>query len=152
MDTLESKVAKTILQEKTEVKVGKDTFEAAQPTIATLIEVSKLISKLPAIQMDSENLLFESLSIAKDTELIGDIIAMLIVGAQAPQKIKINLFKYFSKAERKRKRLARKILFEMTPSEVNTTLILLLSGMNIDFFFGIITSLFEVNLLRQSRG
>ncbi len=152
MSTIEEKVSDAILQATLNVKVGETVYEVAPPTIATLIQVSKKITQLPAIKLDENNILLETLFIAKDTEVLGEILAVIILGAKPFREKKFSFIKRENRHVRKQRVLAEKILYEMTPQEVNMTLINLLSGMNIDFFFGTITSLLEVNLLRKTKG
>ncbi|MEG2281741.1 MAG: hypothetical protein RSB93_00770, partial [Rikenellaceae bacterium] len=77
---IENKVADTILQEPQEVEVGGVKYSVAPPTTATLIRVSELVSEMPHIKMTSKNILYEVLNVAKDCRVIGDIIAVLILG------------------------------------------------------------------------
>ena len=50
--TIEQQVSDTILQQPTEIQVGEKKYSVAPPSIATLILVSKEISKLPKITVD----------------------------------------------------------------------------------------------------
>lgn len=157
--TIESKVSDTILQKSEEVPLGEKTYSVKPPTIATLIKVSELISQLPGIPLAADNPALESLAIAKDCKVLGEIIAVLILGHGAQPvtkrikrpgflgwlgaKIEIDADPY--------KEFGEEIL-NNSPSEVEKALIFLLKKMEIGSFFALSTSLIEVNLLKATRG
>ena len=68
---IENKTADTILQKPLNIAIGGATYEVAPPTIATLIEVSRLTTRMPKTNMNTENIMLSSLNIAKDCEAIG---------------------------------------------------------------------------------
>ncbi|MCX6222485.1 MAG: hypothetical protein NTZ69_16055 [Bacteroidia bacterium] len=84
--TIETKAADTILEKPKGVTIGAKTYTVAPPTVRTLIEASKLIAQLPAIKLDTGNVLMESMAIAKDCEIMGEILAVLIMGAKTQKK------------------------------------------------------------------
>ena len=72
MKTIEQQVADTILQQPTdEITIGGRTYPIGQPTPATLIMVSGLVSQLPEMDPKSDNILVEVLAKAKDCRIIG---------------------------------------------------------------------------------
>jgi hypothetical protein len=158
-ETSESKIANTILERHQIVMIGDMEYEVAQPSTATLIEVSELVSQLPSIKLDSENILQETLMIAKECRLLGKIAATLILGAvRLTNSQPSNLSRLKSLIQRKPKshdvqceELGAIILSTTDPKELNTKIIQLLSSMGISDFFGLTTSLLEVNLLRRTR-
>lgn len=81
MDNIETKVADTILQKPYRVQVGEETYTVAPPSIATIILASELIAQLPGLKLDTKQVMFESLFVAKDCKVLGDIVATLILGA-----------------------------------------------------------------------
>ena len=81
--TIEQTVAETILEQPFEVKVGEKSYQVAPASTATLILVSEAISQLPHIALDTEKVVEETLSIAKDCRILGDIAAILILGAKS---------------------------------------------------------------------
>lgn len=165
--TIESEVAKTILQKPNKVVIGKETYLVAPPTTATLILMSEAIAELPDIRMDGDNLMFEALAVAKDCRAIGDVLAILILGANnleeqiAECKIRQKkiCFGLITKTEEyqetkvvdRKAELSKKILMHMSPQKINELLNTLLGGMQIAFFFATTTSLIEVNLLRRTK-
>lgn len=80
-DNIEGLVSDTILQKPYSIQIGQETYEVAPPSIATLILASELISQLPKVELDKSLVTFESLRIAKDCKVLGDIVATLILGA-----------------------------------------------------------------------
>lgn len=158
-DKIEQQVAGTILQKTIEVHVGDMVYEAAPASTATLILVSGLASQLPTVQLSEENVLVETLSIAQDCRVLGDILAVLILGAKGLKEtrevIEPKLFGLWSKKKTvvidKQAELADILLKELSPRSLNSLMVELLTSMEIADFFGLITSLLEVNLLRQTR-
>ena len=147
METTEQKVAKTVLQQPEEVIIGKKTFRVAQPSVATLILASEAISRLPKAKLDSEKIVEESLSIARDCKAIGDIIATFIIGANKGRKSGISALIH----DIRKRRLAKMLLEEMTPSELHLLLARLLTRLQIGDFFGLTTFLLEINLIRPTK-
>ena len=158
-EKIEQQVAGTILQKTIEVHVGDMVYEAAPASTATLILVSGLASQLPTVQLSEENVLVETLSIAQDCRVLGDILAVLILGAKGLKEtrevIEPKLFGLWSKKKTvvidKQAELADILLKELSPRSLNSLLVELLTSIEIADFFGLITSLLEVNLLRQTR-
>jgi len=151
--TIESKVADTILERKQTVQVGERTYEVAPPTIATIIEVSALIAQLPSVEMNPESILIESLVIAKDCKVFGDIVAVLILGANntTTKKTRWNRVWPVRKYKNVVAELAEYILTNISPKQLNDIIGQILSGMEFSFFFSISGSLMEVNLIRSTR-
>lgn len=148
--TIESKVAKTILQKPETIKVGNETFEVAPPSTATLILLSEAVSKLPNYKLDEDRLFTEVLATAQDCKPLGEIGAILILGAKRINERR-KLFGIINRKSEK-DRLAQKLLTDLTPRELNEVIAKILQSLEIGNFFGLTTSLTEVNLLRQTRG
>lgn len=156
---IEKKVADTILQKPYKVEVGGVTYEVAPPSIATLIIVSSLIAQLPVIKIDEKNVLLESLKVAKDCKVIGDIVATLILGADNLEEEMVVVEKRLFGIVRKESKLivdnqrilSDKILKKLTPRQVNNTTIDILNRMEVGDFFGLTASLIEVNLTKPTK-
>lgn len=156
---IEQQAAGTILQKAIEIQIGNQVYEAAPASTATLILVSELVAQLPAIQLAEDNVMIETLSVAQDCRVLGDILAVLILGAKGLKEtrevIEPKLFGLWSKKNivviDKQAELADILLKELSPRNLNSLFIELLKSMEIADFFGLITSLLEVNLLRQTR-
>jgi len=159
MDNLENKTAQVILQQPVEVVIGYTTYKVAPPTIATLILASAAISKLPHEKLKGESIMLDSLYIAKDCEALGEIVAILILGAKnlvgTEKVIKKRFFGlYIDEYEvtiNKKDILATEVLEELTPKQLSDTLLKLFDEMDLSFFFGTIDSLIEINLLRKTK-
>ena len=165
--TIEQKTAAAILEKPVEIVIGGKTYQAAPPSTATLILVSEAVSQLPKIALDAEKIVEETLSVAKDCRILGEIVAILILGAKNITEIKktpqikekrylwglIRVKKTVEVEEviNRKEALAREVLEELSPRELNNTVTSLLSSMNIADFFGLTTFLTEVNLLHQRK-
>jgi len=142
--TTEEKTATTILQSKIAVVIGGETFNVPQPNTATLIRASALISKLPQVspsRLKAEEYVLNTLAVAKDCRPIIKIIALFICGVP-----KIwNIFKLI-------KLWYIEYLIKYSDiSKVKEAFIKILSSKQIEDFFVLITSLNEVNILRETR-
>lgn len=141
-ETLESRVAETILQERRPILLGGRKFMSAKPTLATLIDASRYISELPQFQMDGKNPVFDTLSIASDCSAIAKVIAVMLLGGKKNKGLLYRI--RFSS-------IVRKITDKATQVEINLALRALLEGLQVEYFFVTTTSLIEINLLKQRR-
>jgi len=165
--TIEGQVAQSVLQRTEEIIIGERTFQFHQPSIATLILASEAISQLPKLQLTEERLAEDSLRAARDCRILGDVVAILLLGAKnltekvrEPQKTRKRiLFGLFS-AERtievertidRKGELARQLIEDLTPTELHTLTAKLLQRMQLADFFGLTTFLNEVNLTRPTK-
>lgn len=147
MKTTEQRVAETILQKEKTVKVGALTFTVAPPSVATLILASEHISRLPQVQLDSDKIVEESLFVARECSAIGEVVATLIIGAKRAQKTALS-----RRLHRRRvRRLSRKLLTELPPSQLHQLVAELLKGMELGDFFALTTFLIELNLTRPTK-
>lgn len=166
-ETIESKVKQTILQNTTDITIGGKVYKVAPPSVATLICVSEAVSTLPAVRLDADKVVDEVLSIAKDCRPLGEIVAILMLGAkgltETRREVKTVEKRRFWGLIKKQEQvevvevidhkaaLARTILEDYSPSQLKELVGLLISKMEIGHFFGLTTSLTEVNLLRPTR-
>lgn len=162
--TIETKTAEAITQEPEEVTVGDRSFLVQPPSVATLILVSEAVSRLPHFDADGQNVLAQTLANAKDCEPLGEIAAILILGARAireDQEPRKGSFWPFTRNrcnnavsgrinDRKRE-LTHLLLEQQTPRELFNLIARLLNRMQIADFFGLTTFLTEINLLRQTK-
>lgn len=82
MPTIEKKVADTVLQKPIEETIGGEIYQIAPPSCATIILASELVAQLPILQLNPENIASETLYVAKDCRVLGDVLAVLILGAK----------------------------------------------------------------------
>lgn len=159
MATIEQKTAQAILQKTEDITVGGKTYQVSPPSTATLILASEAISQLPSRKMNSGDVLNESLAVAKDCRMIGDIVAILILGAKKLSKTRRRGWRSFIDKLTRRNRtvdesmaeLSRKLLEDLPPKELNELCARLLSQMQIGDFFGLTSFLQEINLLRPTK-
>lgn len=166
MQTIEQKVASAILEKPlSKIEVGGATYEVAPPTIATLILCSEIISTFPIVEnVPQDKILYSVLHYAKDFRKLGDLCAVLILGATglSEERVEEITEKHFGGLIRHKKRikikidkqaeLSKLILETMSPSVIFDCIIKRLEDMEIGSFFGITTSLAEVNLIKPTRG
>lgn len=165
--TIESKVAEVILQKPEEITIGGKVYSVAPPSVATLILASEAVSRLPQTTVDAEKIVEESLSIAKECRALGEIAAILILGAKGltevvkreetiPKLRFLGLFRWYKRVEvevveDRKAQLAGELLENLTPRKLHQLIARLLQRMEIGDFFGLTTFLLEINLLRATK-
>lgn len=164
-DTIEQKVARTMLAEPITIEVGKRTFSVAQPTVATIILVSASVSRLPHVKLDSEKVVEETLAVAKDCQALGEIAATLILGGEGCKRTERAVLKggrrwlwgifdtrrYGLEVDDPRQRLADELLNTLSPKELFSLISQILAKLEIADFFGLSTFLTEINLIRPTK-
>lgn len=174
-ENIETKVARTILQEAEEITVGDTVYKAAPPSTATLILMSEAAARMPQDKLDPERIVDETLAIAKHCRPIGEFAAILILGVKgltetrkAVKTVEKTVYEPFLFGLLKRPRvitetveeevvidrkaeLSKALLEDLSPRELKNLMARLLSRMQIADFFGLTTFLIETNLLRQTR-
>jgi len=173
MDPIEKKVAATILEKGDKVQVGGKTYVVAPPTTATLILVSELVAQIPPINKAERpgEILNESLRIAKDCRVLGEIPAVIILGAMGLEEAKniteeqeivdSSLCGLIKKKKKvtvekniiidRKKELTDILLYHTSPRELSELTANLLMSLEIGDFFGFTTSLAEINLLKPTK-
>ncbi len=163
--TIEQQVAQTILQQPEEIKVGDNSYSIAPPSVATLILASEAISRLPKFTLTPDRAVEGSLAIAKDCRVLGDIVAIFILGAKRVNEMvevrhvsrKRRLWGLFHTThtsvtlESRRDLLSRDLLENASPRELHNLLAQVLTRMQVADFFGITTFLTEINLTRPTK-
>lgn len=169
--TIEEIVADTILQGNMTGKVitidGKD-YRITDPTPATLMMVSAEVSKMPHIDMHPDNILLEVLRTAKNAKPIGRIAAIMILGAKRiMEHNKVTLckqtkrwswrhFRYVhewteSNSVNELDYLTKVILTSITIQTLSDFITERLKELQIGAFFGLTTTLSEVNILKPTK-
>lgn len=162
--TVEQRVASAILERKlATIEIDGVKYDIAPPSVGTLILVSELASTLPVMPtVEKDKQVYAVLRFARDFKVIADIAATLILGANALTRIdeetlterKWLLFKR-TRTVRKtidaRAELADKILRYVSPSVLFQVIVKRLEDMEVGYFFGITTSLSEVNILKPTK-
>lgn len=171
--SVEERVADAMLQSPVEIDLAGRHYKAEPPTVATLILVSKEISRLPHLKLDSANVASETLRVARDCESLGRIAAILLLGAKhcnepaetdaeqnkGLRRICKGLTRLFGRGsatlsrdgETRMERLSRTLLETTSPSALNALIGRLLQGMELGDFFALTAFLTEVNLTRPTK-
>lgn len=152
--SIEKRVADTILQTPFQVKIGEVEYLVAPPSTATLIRVSELIAKMP-FKMDKANIVNSVLRYARDCRVIGDIVALLILGVKGcVGKKKITHSYCFGWIKKEVEievdlmhELSANVLLEFSPRELGNLVADLLMSLQVSDFFGFTASLADINLL-----
>lgn len=167
IEKLGKKVSETILQQTVEISVGRKKYVQAPPSAATLILASEAIARLPQVVLDPNRVVEECLSVAKDCRSLGEIAAILILGAKhltetvkVPQTqekrylwgiIKHKKVIEIEKVIDRKAELAKELLENIAPRKLNVLVASLLQKMDLGDFFGLTTFLVEINLLRPTK-
>lgn len=163
--TVESQVAATILERNIgTIEVDGITYEIAPPSMATLILISEIISTLPIVEKVADgDRIYSALHYAKDFKQLGDIAAVLILGAknltEKRERIieKRRCFGLFRSRKKvvetidRRAELAKSILLNVRPSLLYDVIIARLKQNEITTFFAITTSLNAANILKPTK-
>lgn len=163
--TLEQQVVDTILQRKTtSLEIDGRTYEIPAPTPATIMLVSEETSKMPLINKETKSIFLETLRTARDCKAIGRIAAILVLGAKRIREnhqVVISETKKwswrhfrFTKHQETMSELdfvAMRIMEDITPATLNETITKRLMEMQLGDFFGLTTSLSEINTLARTR-
>lgn len=166
--TIEQQAGEAILQSASEtITIAGTEYVFGKPSVATIIMCSELISLLPEVDGKDPSWVNNSLRIAKDSRVLGEIAAVIILGAKRvmehrkvqtlTQTRKKSLLAAFRKSsdkfieEEEKDALARNILLELSPSELSELITGRLARLQLGSFFGITTSLAEANVLKRTK-
>lgn len=162
--TIEQRVASAILEKATSsIEIGGESYPIGDPCMATLILVSELISTLPVVEkVPNEQVVYSVLRHAKDFKPLGELCAILILGAgnltEEREITECERFCWVFRRKTKRRvvfdrkaALAREISLNVRPSVIFNCIISRLQDMEVAHFFSIITSLSEANILKPTR-
>ena len=166
-ENIETKVAQTILQQPEEITVGDKVYKAAPPSAATLILASEAVARMPKIQLNTERIVDEVLAIGKDCRPMGEIVAIMILGAKGLTETrktvktveKRRFWGLIKEAEQveveeiidHKTALAKSLLEDITPRELHNLAARLLQRSQVADFFGLTTFLTELNLLHPRK-
>lgn len=165
-NTIENLVASAILEKDiAEMDIDGKVYKIAPPSIATLILVSEIISHFPIVEQDvpKEKVLYYVLHYAKQFSALGELVAILILGAKGlvEERVEITEKRYlFGLIHRKQERkilvdkkaeLAKIILENVSPTKLFDIVVKRLNKLEITSFFAITTSLSEANILKPTK-
>ena len=146
---MEQKVADALLQRQQEITIGRHTYRYPRPSMATLIMASEEISKIPKIEYpENAYIMSEVLKNARNHRRVGRIIAILLIGAKRLQPG--NVF-HNIRARIRLRRMAAKIMTDLTPGEVKALMVSLLEQIECADFFAVTTFLNGINITKPTR-
>lgn len=162
---IENKVASAILERPgASICLNGKEYRIAPPSLATLILVSETISAMPVMEkVDNDKITPAVLHNAKDFRALGDIAAILILGAKGlvekrrrsiPRKGLSGLFAKQEETEETvdlKAEVSKAVLEEMTPSSMLNLIYTQLKYLEIGDFFVLTTSLSEANILKPTK-
>lgn len=165
---IEERVAETILERKKTVTIDGKDYDIAPPTLATVISISELVALLPPppnTKSESLDVLRVVLQNAKDSKVIGKIIAVLILGEERVKEKR--MVPIHTTGERKKRwwhlrkkrreyipevdYLAKRILAKFSPAQANDIVASTLMQLQIPDFFALTTSLTTANQTKPTR-
>lgn len=160
--TIEQRVGETVLQRNKEITIRDRQFSVAPPSIATLILASEAISLMPSVDLNPKNIVSEVLFIAKDCRVLGDIVAILILGAKNLKETVVETVEVKRRFRRPRVETVERVidrkaevskwlLEELSPADMRKLFSDLINGFQLGDFFGFTTFLIETNLLRPTK-
>ena len=165
-NTIENLVASAILEKDiAEMDIDGKVYKIAPPSIATLILISEIISHFPIVEQNvpKEKVLYYVLHYAKQYNALGELVAILILGAKGllEERVETTEKRYlFGLIRRKEERkvivdkkaeLAKIILENIRPSVLFDVVVKRLNQLEITSFFAITTSLSEANILKPTK-
>ena len=145
-DTLERKVAGTVLQEKQTITIGNRKYKVAQPTAATLILMSVEVAELPrSMRLDNGEDFFNiTIRDAKDCKALGRILATIMVGARPTL-----IGQLFSRL--RIKALGWKLLARHSSRQLNETYPKLINNLQVADFFALTAFLSGQNITKATK-
>lgn len=152
--TTEEQVASSILQQKDQtIEIGGKTYRFGKPSVATIIMVSGLISRLPDVNTDitDAELTEEVLRTAKHSKVLGEIVATLILGAKRVMEIRESKGHWWQRRKNEYDRLSRDVLLECDAKELSKLVIENLTNLHLGNFFAITASLAGANATKPTK-
>ena len=150
--TIEEKAAEVLLQKPLSVTIGGKEYQVAKPTLATLAEVSSILSQIRKVENSKEqNIVQEVLARAKDdVPKLALIAATLIIGGgnityHTERREIGRIFGIFKRYEKvtvnNAQTLAEELARTASPAEMHVLVTKALSYQGVGFFLSTIISL-----------
>ena len=160
----EASVAEVILQQKMVIDVGGTEYEAAPPSIGTLIMASEAVARLPKLQLDEKHMIEDMLREGRHCRAIGEVAAILILGSRkAKERIRVRtriggrllglipISRTAGRTMRRYELLAGRLLDFFSPRDLYSLIARLIGRQQIGDFFGLTTFLNDLNLTRPTK-
>jgi hypothetical protein len=160
MKLIEEITAEAILQDAQTITVAGREYRVSPPTVATLIEASKYIARVPDLPVTkSEKDIYAAFAVAKDCECYGDIVAILMLGKKhlrSEERVVKRRFLGLLKEEHvyvrdNQKILAETLLSDLSSLELWNLTVELIKMQNVSFFLSISAVLREVNMIQRTK-
>lgn len=157
--TIESKTADTILQRVQTIKLGGKEYIVAPPTLGTLILVSEAVGDLPAIELNSEDIVTSALRDARYFRGLARVAAILILGSKRMEvEEEYTDKKLWGIISHKRmrkvdmcERITEELMHNVELAELNAGIASILAGMQTEHFFALASFLTNINLTKATR-
>jgi hypothetical protein len=148
--TIEQQTAATMLQQPVHITLGGERYEVKPPTLATLIEVSAIISQMPRVDPKA-SVVDVVLGQAKDFNMIGRLFALLILGyEESMQTVKVHWWSrrpFATQGEL----LGMMIMLHTTPREAQEAMVAVLQTMDLSSFFALTTFLGGLSVTKPTK-
>lgn len=157
--TTEERVAAALLQAPEVVELGGRRFRVAPPSVATLVRLSAVVSRLPRFEASAaaggagadaeargERMLQEVIARAEGCAAVGDAVAVLVLGARGYDA------RRWWRRRSEGARLGAWLLARATPRELFNAFARLVWQMQVADFFAFTAFLQEANMLRGRAG
>lgn len=155
--TVESLTADAVLERVKAITIGGVEYIVAPPTLATLILVSEEVSYLPNWNMREDNILEDSLRVARFYRGLADVAAILILGAQrleAEEIVTTRVLGVFPRRKKIKVNMKRRVadaMLNVEMSELSNAVAQMLSMMQTEHFFALATFLTNINLTKPTK-
>lgn len=155
---MEQEVSKTILQQPETIVIGKETYQVAPPTFATLIMFSGFVAQLPKEELSTETPIASLLAQGENLENICKALSCIIIGAKdfytEEVEKKNRFFSFFQKKNKTPKTKGEQLyekLLHTDVGEISKIFYRLLSLMQLKDFFQLTTSLIQMNIIKPTK-
>jgi len=148
-ETIEGKTAETLLQSDEAIEIGGKRYDVAPQTTGTLVLASAIIAELPSSKgVSGDEVLGFVLNSAKEYGKVGEVLAVLVVGAK-----RLKCGSWFSRLfwRWRCRQLAGRFLNEVGTDELIRAFVEVLGRMRGSDFFGLTTFLQEIKTTTPTR-
>ena len=155
--TIESATADAVLERVKAITIGGVEYIVAPPTLATLILISEEVSYLPKLDIREDNILEDSLRVARYYRGLADIAAILILGAQrleVEETVTKRVFGIFPRTRKVKVDMKNRIaeaMLNVEMQELSNAVGQMLSMLQTEHFFALATFLTNINLTKPTK-
>ena len=147
-ETIERKVAKTILQQPKKIKIGGKEYRLSKMTFSTIVEMSASVSELPQDISDTkENPVVATLRHGRKYGSAPSVLAVAMVSSVWMMLGRFGHYMYRISVRRKTRRLS--VLH--SPSELNDAAQRLMADTELAHFFALTTFLAGINMTKATK-